>query len=76
MKAWMKEYGYDTYTLQSLSEKVVRAYFLNQKKHGKLLIDQLLPLMNSTPIDFEALQLVHKHGGYWVYKIPAAENPS
>ncbi|MDH5193886.1 MAG: hydroxylamine oxidation protein HaoB [Nitrospira sp.] len=76
VKAWMKEYGYDTYTLQSLSEKVVRAYFLNQKKSGKLLIDQMLPLMNSTPIDFEALQLVHKHGGYWVYKIPAAQDPS
>ena len=76
VKAWMKEYGYDTYTLQSLSEKVVRAYFLNQKKNGKLLLAQMLPLMNSTPIDFEALQLVHKHGGYWVYKIPAAQDPS
>ncbi|HMS85124.1 MAG TPA: hydroxylamine oxidation protein HaoB [Nitrospira sp.] len=76
VKAWMKEYGYDTYTLQSLSEKVVRAYFLNQNKNGKLLLAQMLPLMNSTPIDFEALQLVHKHGGYWVYKIPAAHNPS
>ena len=76
VKAWMKEYGYDTYTLQSLSEKVVRAYFLNQNKNGKILLAQMLPLMNSTPIDFEALQLVHKHGGYWVYKIPAAHNPS
>ena len=76
VKAWMKEYGYDTYTLQSLSEKVVRAYFLNQNKNGKILLAQMLPLMNSTPIDFEALQLVHKHGGYWVYKIPAAHDPS
>lgn len=76
VKAWMKEYGYDTYTLQSLSEKVVRAYFLNQKKYGKSLLSQMLPLMNSTPIDFEALQLVHKHGGYWVYRIPAAQDPS
>lgn len=76
VKAWMKENGYDTYTLQSLSEKVVRAYFLNQNKDGKLLLAQMLPLMNSTPIDFENLQLVHKHGGYWVYKIPAAQDPS
>ena len=76
VKAWMKEYGYDTYTLQSVSEKVVRAYFLNQKKNGKLLLAQMLPLMNSTPVDLQALQLVHKHGGYWVYKIPAAHNPS
>jgi hydroxylamine oxidation protein HaoB len=76
VKAWMKENGYDTYTLQSLSEKVVRAYFLNQNKNGKLLLAQMLPLMNSTPIDFQALQLVHKHGGYWVYKVPAAQDPS
>jgi len=37
-----------------------------------ILLAQMLPLMNSTPIDFHALQLVHKHGGYWVYKVPAA----
>ncbi len=72
VKAWMKANGYDTYTLQSLSEKVVRAYFLNEGKNGKILLSQMLPLMNSTPIDFQALQLVHKHGGYWVYRIPAA----
>jgi hydroxylamine oxidation protein HaoB len=72
VKAWMKENGYDTYTLQSISDKVVRAYFLNESKNGKILLAQMLPLMNSTPIDFHALQLVHKHGGYWVYKVPAA----
>ncbi len=72
VKAWMKENGYDTYTLQSLSEKVVRAYFLNESKNGKILLAQMLPLMNSTPVDFQVLQLVHKYGGYWVYKVPAA----
>ncbi len=72
VKAWMKANGYDTYTLQSVSEKVVRAYFLNESKNGKILLAQMLPLMNSTPVDFQALQLVHKHGGYWVYKVPAA----
>ena len=72
VKAWMKENGYDTYTLQSLSEQVVRAYFLNESKNGKILLAQMLPLMNSTPVDFQALQLVHKYGGYWVYKVPAA----
>ncbi|MDF0653189.1 MAG: hydroxylamine oxidation protein HaoB [Nitrospira sp.] len=72
VKAWMKENGYDTYTLQSVSEKVVRAYFLKQSIKEKTLLAQMLPLMNSTPIDFEALQLVHKQGGYWIYKIPSA----
>ena len=71
VKAWMKGNGYDTYSLQSLSEKMIRAYFLDQNKNGKTLLSQMLPLMNSTPVDFQALQLVHKHGGYWVYKIPA-----
>jgi hydroxylamine oxidation protein HaoB len=74
VKAWMKENGYDTYTLQSLSEKLVRAYFLNENKKGKVLLSQMLPLMNSTPVEFQALQLVHKQGGYWVYKIPSPQN--
>jgi hydroxylamine oxidation protein HaoB len=72
VKAWMKENGYDTYTLQSVSEKLVRAYFLNQSTKGKTLLSQMLPMMNSTPVDFEGLQLVHKQGGYWIYKIPSA----
>jgi hydroxylamine oxidation protein HaoB len=71
VKAWMKENGYNTYTLQSLSEKSVRAYFMNESKNGKLLLAHMLPLMNSTPVDFETLQVVHKQGGYWVFKIPS-----
>ncbi|GKS63855.1 hypothetical protein YTPLAS72_11590 [Nitrospira sp.] len=72
VKGWMKENGYNTYTLQSLSEKSVRAYFLNETQKGKVLLAHMLPLMNSTPVDFEALQVVHKQGGYWVFKIPSA----
>lgn len=72
VKAWMKANGYNTYTLQSLSEKSVRAYFLNETQKGKVLLSHMLPLMNSTPVDFEALQVVHKQGGYWVFKIPSA----
>lgn len=71
VKGWMKENGYNTYTLQSLSEKSVRAYFLNETQKGKVLLAHMLPLMNSTPVDFEALQVVHKQGGYWVFKIPS-----
>jgi hydroxylamine oxidation protein HaoB len=66
----MKENGYDTYSLQSVSEKVIRGYFLKESQNGKTLLSQMLPLMNSTPVDFDAMQLVHKHGGYWVYKVP------
>ncbi len=71
VKAWMKENGYTTYTLQSLSEKSVRAYFLNETEKPKVLLSHMLPFMNSTPVDFESLQVVHKQGGYWVFKIPS-----
>lgn len=71
VKGWMKENGYNTYTLQSLSEKSVRAYFLNETQKGKILLSHMLPFMNSTPVDFQVLQVVHKQGGYWVFKIPS-----
>lgn len=72
VKAWMKENGYNTYTLQSLTERSVRAYFLNETQKGKVLLSHMLPLMNSTPVDFEPLPVVHKQGGYWVFRIPSA----
>ena len=34
-KAWMKENGYDTYSLQSVSEKVIRGYFMKKARTGK-----------------------------------------
>jgi len=73
VKAWMKSNDYDTYTLQSLSEKDVRAYFLRESKSGDMLLARMLPFTNWRPLDLEALQLIHKEGGYWVYKIPPAQ---
>ena len=70
VKAWMKDNGYETYTLQGLSDKMVRAYFLQEGKNGKTLLAQMLPFMDRTPRELQAVQLVHNHGGYWVYKIP------
>lgn len=73
VKAWMKSNDYDTYTLQSLSEKDVRAYFLRESKSSDMLLARMLPFTNWRPLDLEALQLIHKEGGYWVYKIPPAQ---
>lgn len=72
VKTWMRNNNYDTYTLHSLSEKEVRAYFLREVKSGKPLLAQMLPFMNWTPLELKAVPLVYQHGGYWVYKIPPA----
>jgi len=73
LKAWMKDNHYDAYTLQFFSEKAVRAYFLRDDKSGNTLLAQMLPFTNSTPLEPQAVQLIHKHGGYRVYKIPPAQ---
>ena len=73
VKAWLKSNGYDTYTLQSLSEKEVRAYFLRESGASNMLLARMLPFSNWRPLDLEALHPIHKEGGYLIYKIPPAE---
>lgn len=73
VKAWMKDNNYDTYTLQSISEKEVRAYFIRESGGSNILLAKMLPFSNWRPLDLEPLQLIHKEGGYWVYKIPPAQ---
>ena len=76
VKGWMASNGYDSYTLQSLSEKMVRAYFIRESKTGKTLLAQMLPFMDRTPLELQLLQVIYNHGGYWVYKIPPVQPPS
>jgi hydroxylamine oxidation protein HaoB len=76
VKTWMKNNNYDRYTLQSLSEKMVRAYFIREGDSSPTLLAQMLPFMDRTPFELQALELVHNHGGYWVYKIPPAQPPA
>ena len=73
LKAWMKDNHYEAYTLQFFSEKAMRAYFLRDDKSGNTLLAQMLPFTNSTPLEPQAMELIHKHGGYRVYKIPPAQ---
>ena len=71
LKKWMQENNYETYTLQSLSDSMVRGYFLRDAKSSNTLIAQMLPFTNSMPLDLTVLQLIYQQGGYWVYKLPA-----
>jgi hydroxylamine oxidation protein HaoB len=76
VKAWMHNQEYESYTLQSLSERMVRAYFIRDTKIGKTLLSQMMPFMDRTPFELQALKPIYNHGGYWVYKIPSAQPPS
>ncbi len=70
LKTWMQGENYHTYTLQSLSDSLVRGYFLHKGPNSESLIAQMLPFTESQPLDLEAIQLIYQQGGYWVYKIP------
>ncbi len=71
VKRWKHENNYETYTLQSLSDTSVRGYFLRDGKNT--LLAQMLPFIDTRPLELEAVQLIYQHGGYWVYKIPSGE---
>lgn len=71
MKVEMSDYGYSTYTLQSLSDQDIRAFFLTDEASTNTLIAHMLPFTaKALPVELEAAQLVYQQGGYWVYKLP------
>jgi hydroxylamine oxidation protein HaoB len=76
VKAWMTNNGFDSYTLQSLSERMVRAYFVKESKNGKTLLSQMLPFNDRSPLETKTLQALYQQGGYWVYKIPSTQPSS
>lgn len=71
VKRWMGDHHYSAYAVHELSDNQARAYFLTDARSGNALLAQMLPLSISRPAELQALQLVHQHGGYWVYRIPA-----
>lgn len=73
LKRWVLDNNYKTYTLQSLSDRLVRGYFLKDDKSDQTLIAQMLPFTESMPLDLTAVQLIYQTGGYWVYKIPGGK---
>jgi hydroxylamine oxidation protein HaoB len=70
LKNWMQSNHFHTYTLQSLSDKMVRGYFLRDDQSSQTLMAQMLPFTETMPLDLTALQLIYQQGGYWVYRIP------
>jgi hydroxylamine oxidation protein HaoB len=70
LKNWMQGNGFHTYTLQSLSDQMVRGYFLRDDQSSQALIAQTLPFTETMPLELTALQLIYQQGGYWVYQIP------
>jgi hydroxylamine oxidation protein HaoB len=73
LKQWMQDNNYLTYTLQSLNERMVRAYFLKEARSAETLMAKMLPFTQSQPLDLEPVQLIYQQGGYWVYKIPGGK---
>ncbi len=73
VKRWQMDNNYTSQTVYGLSESLVRAYYLTDAKSDNTLLAQMLPMTNSKPLEFKAVQLVHKQGAYWVYKIPSAQ---
>ncbi len=73
VKVHKSQNGYVSYTLQSLSEKKIRGYFLADESSIETLMAKTLPFTDQTaPVEMEIASLIYQHGGYWVYKIPAA----
>lgn len=71
MKVQVKENDFDTYTLQSISDNEIRAFFLSDKASGDTLLARMLPFVEKpSPIDLDVAQLIYQQGGYWVYKLP------
>lgn len=73
LKSEMGQRGYTTYTLQSLSDELIRAFFLTDEASYETLIAPLLPMTNHpAPLELATPQLIYQQGGYWVYRLPAA----
>ena len=74
MKVQLKENDFDTYTLQSITDTEVRAYFLSDEQSSETLLASMLPFTDKdAPMELEALQLLYQRGGYWLYKIPGGQ---
>jgi hydroxylamine oxidation protein HaoB len=72
MKVLLNQNEFDTYTLQSLSDQAIRVFFLNDAQSSETLMAQLFPFVEKTaPTEFELMQLIYQHGGYWIYQIPS-----
>lgn len=75
-KNWLRQQGYEFYTVEAKGENSLRVYFLTGATDRDTLIAQLLPFSSSNPLELEELQIVYQHRGYWVYKLPPIDQSS
>ena len=71
IKKWLGDNGYESYTVDKLSDTSVRVFFLTDEQSHSPLIAQALPFTTSQPLNLEQIKVVYQHKGYWVYRIPA-----
>ena len=48
----------------TLTQQMVRGYFLRTDKSSNSLIAKMLPFTNSNPLDLQPVQLIYQQGGY------------
>ncbi|ABI60026.1 hydroxylamine oxidation protein HaoB [Nitrosomonas eutropha] len=78
VKTEMSNHGYYAYTVQSLSDELIRAFFLTDEASYHTLLARLLPFTSQpSPLELASPRLIYQQGGYWVYqlaeKAPAAQ---
>lgn len=72
LKTEMRTRGYYTYTLQSLSDELIRAFFLIDEASYDTLLAKLLPFTSQpSPVERTSPRLIYQQGGYWVYHLTA-----
>lgn len=76
VKGWLDKQGYESYALEDKGGNAVRVYFFTAPTSGDTLMAQMLPFSTSRPLELEELQLVYQHRGYWLYKLPTADQKS
>ncbi len=70
IKKWLTDSGYESYTVDKLSDTSVRVFFLTDEQSHSPLIAQVLPFTTSQPLKLEHIKVVYQYKGYWVYRIP------
>jgi len=70
VKTEMTNHGYYAYTLQSLTDELIRAFFLTDEASYNTLLARLLPFTGRpSPVELTAPHLIYQQGGYWVYRL-------
>jgi len=73
IKKWLGDNGYESYTIDKLSDTSVRVFFLTDEQSQNPLIAQALPFITSQPLKLKPIKVVYQHKGYWVYSIPSGQ---